>query len=84
MLTYLNLGNVYAAVQEFEKAEQAYRRTLEINPYYAFGSFALARLYLQTNRAGRAVTILEQVSSWLPQDVDAARLLKAARKQMNR
>jgi spermidine synthase len=84
VLTYLNLGNVYAAVQEFEKAEQAYRRTLEINPYYAFGSFALARLYLQTRRAGRAVTILEQVGSWLPPDADAVRLLKVARKQMNR
>lgn len=84
VLTYLNLGNVYTAVQEFEKAEQAYRRTIEINPYYVFGSLALAKLYLQTHRPGRAVTVLEKVGLWLPQDADAARLMNAARKQMNR
>jgi len=84
VLTYLNLGNVYTAVQEFDKAEQAYRRTIEINPYYVFGSLALARLYLQTHRPGRAVTVLEQVGLWLPQDMDAGRLMNAARKQMNR
>ena len=84
VLTYLNLGNVYTAVQEFEKAEQAYRRTIEINPYYVFGSLALARLYLQTHRPGRAVTVLEQVGLWLPEDADAGRLMNAARKPMNR
>ena len=40
---------------EFEKAEQAYQKTLEINPYYLFGSLSLARLYLQTNRPDQAV-----------------------------
>ena len=80
VLTYLNLGNVYSAVQEFEKAEEAYRRTLEINPYYAFGSFALAKLYLQTNRPDRAVTVLQKVKEWPPYDPELRRFLNRALK----
>ena len=78
MITYLNLGNVYSAVQEFGKAEEAYRKTLEINPYYVFGSLSLAKLYLQTNRPDRAVAVLQKVKEWLPHDSDVTRFLNLA------
>jgi spermidine synthase len=70
-------------VQEFEKAEQAYLRTLEINPYYVFGSLSLARLYLQTNRPNQAVAVLRKVEGWLPDDPDVARFLKLALNKSN-
>jgi spermidine synthase len=77
----MNLGNVYSAVQEFEKAEQAYRRALEINPYYVFGSLSLAKLYLQTNRPDQAVVVLQKVKEWLPNDPDVTRFLNIALKK---
>ncbi|MDP7552631.1 MAG: fused MFS/spermidine synthase, partial [Nitrospinaceae bacterium] len=46
VLAWLNLGNVLRSLERFDKAEIAYRRTLEINPFYIFGNIALAQLYL--------------------------------------
>ena len=79
VLTHLNLGNVYVVVQDFERAEREYRRTLEINPYYYFGAVSLARLYLQTGKPEQAGTILEEFSTWFPGDSTIAQLLKSAR-----
>jgi len=79
VLTHLNLGNVYVAVQDYEGAEREYRRTLEINPYYYFGAVSLARLYLQTGKPEQAETVLEEISTWFPADFAITQLLKSAR-----
>ncbi len=76
VLTHLNLGNVFVAVQEYEKAEREYRITLEINPYYYFGAVSLARLYLQTGKPERAEAVLEKMSTWFPGDPTLMQLLK--------
>ena len=65
------------------KAEQAYRRALEINPYYVFGSLSLAKLYLQTNRPDQAASVLRKVKEWLPYDSDVTRFLSLALKKSN-
>jgi len=70
-------------VQEFGKAEEAYRKTLEINPYYVFGSFSLAKLYLQTNHPDKAVAVLQKVKEWLPHDSDVTRFLNLALEKTN-
>ncbi len=80
VITWLNLGNVYAAVMEHEKAEAMYRRTLQINPHYVFGAYALARLYIQTNRPEAALGVLGQVRELLPADPELRRLTSLARK----
>ena len=84
VMTHLNLGNVYAAVQEYGKAEQAYLKTIEINPYYVFGSLSLAKLYLQTNRRDQAMAILKKINELLPHDPEVNLLMKRALQQLNR
>ncbi len=83
VIAFLNFGNVYSAAQEFAKAEQAYRKTLEINPYYVFGSLSLARLYLQTNRPDQAVAVLQKVKEWLPHEPEVNRFLNLALEKSN-
>jgi len=68
VLAWLNLGNVLRSLERFDKAEIAYRRTLEINPFYIFGNIALAQLYLTAKQPERAVEILESVLEWHPGD----------------
>lgn len=80
VLTHLNLGNVYVAVQEYEKAEREYRMTLEINPYYYFGAVSLARLYLQTGKPEPAEAVLKEISTWFPGDSTLMQLLKSAQR----
>lgn len=68
VLTYLNMGNVYMALHQNEAAEAAYKKAVEINPYYLFGDIALAKLYIFTNQAAKAADLLRQVVSWQPAD----------------
>jgi len=46
----LTLGQLYDQLGEFERAEQAYKRLVEISPHRGGGYAALANLYLQANR----------------------------------
>jgi spermidine synthase len=68
VLAWLNLGNVLRSLERLDDAEIAYRRTLEINPYYIFGNIALAQLYLTAKQPERAVEVLESVLEWHPGD----------------
>jgi superkiller protein 3 len=47
---HVRLGELYARLQQFDKAEQAYTRAIEIMPSQAESYVALADLYLQANR----------------------------------
>jgi len=64
VMTYLNQGNVLQTLKRFDEAETVYRKTLSLNPYYVFGSVALARLYLSTERPAEAEKVLEKVLEW--------------------
>ena len=68
VMTYLNQGNVLKALKRYDEAETAYRKTLALNPYYVFGSVALAKLYLSTGRPARAEEVLEKVLEWYAGD----------------
>ncbi|MFQ5481170.1 MAG: fused MFS/spermidine synthase [Nitrospinaceae bacterium] len=78
VLAYYNLGNVYRTLKQSAKAERAYLKTLEINPYYAFGALAVARFHLATGRPGLAVDILKKTSAWLPEDAETRTVLGLA------
>ena len=43
VMTYYNMANIFLELKLMDQAESAYRRTLEINPFYVFGSIGLAR-----------------------------------------
>jgi len=64
VMTYLNRGNVLNALKRYDEAETAYRKTLALNPYYVFGSVALAKLYLSTGKPAQAVEVLKKVLEW--------------------
>lgn len=49
---WLNLGNAYRGLQQFEKAEQAYARARELDPALHEVSFNLAVLYLDVEKPG--------------------------------
>lgn len=68
VMTHLNLGNVLNALKRYEDAETAYRKTLTLNPYYVFGSVALAKLYLSTGKPEQAVEVLAKVLEWYKGD----------------
>ena len=46
----MSLGELYSQFRMFEKAEQAYRKLVDISPLQPGGYMALAGLYLQANR----------------------------------
>ncbi len=49
---WLNLGNAYRGLQQFEKAEQAYRKAQELEPSLSDVSFNLAVLFLDVEKPG--------------------------------
>jgi Tfp pilus assembly protein PilF len=58
---FVNLGNAYRGTQQFDRAEAAYRRALELDPSLTDVEFNLAVLYLDGDRPGTpALTRLEQ------------------------
>ncbi len=58
---WLGLGNAYRGAQQFEKAEEAYRKALELEPSLTEVHFNLAVLYLDGEKPGLpALARLEQ------------------------
>ena len=49
---WLNLGNAYRGLKAFEKAEDAYRRALSLDPKLVDANYNLAVLYLDGDKAG--------------------------------
>lgn len=68
VMTHLNRGNVFNALNRYDEAERAYQKSLALNPYYVFGSVALSKLYISTGRAEAAAEVLEKVLEWYAGD----------------
>ena len=64
ILAWLNMGNVLKGLKRFGEAEIAYKRTLEINPFYLYGNIALAQLYLVSKEPEKALDVLRPVRKW--------------------
>ena len=64
ILAWLNMGNVLKGLKRFGTAEIAYKRTLEINPFYLYGNIALAQLYLASKEPEKALDVLRPVRKW--------------------
>ena len=58
------MGNVFKGLERFSAAEIAYKRTLEINPFYLFGNIALAQLYLASKEPEKALDVLQPIREW--------------------
>ncbi len=64
LMTFLNQGNVYSAMEKYELAEIAYSNASEINPYYLFSHINLAKTYLASGRASEAEKTLKSILTW--------------------
>jgi len=72
VLAWLNLGNVLKGLNQFNAAEIAYKRTLEINPFYIFGSVSLAQLYLASKEPEKALNVLGSLDRWHDSDSEVS------------
>lgn len=72
VLAWLNMGNVFKGMKRFGAAEIAYKRTLDINPFYLYGNIALAQLYLTTKAPEKALDVLNSVREWHPGDSEVS------------
>lgn len=68
VMTHLNMGNVFSAMERYDQAELAYKKSVAINPFYVFGYIGLAKLYITMGQASKASRILREVSEWHPDD----------------
>ncbi len=64
VLAWLNMGNVFKGIERFSAAEIAYKKTLQINPFYLYGNIALAQLYLASNAPEKALDVLRSARKW--------------------
>jgi spermidine synthase len=84
ILTYLNLGNTYSSNGQYAQAEFAFKKTLAINPYFIFGSIALAKLHMNQREPEKSANILEDVVAWNSTDAETRFYLGIAYKFSNR
>ncbi len=64
VLAHMNMGNIYQELKLTDEAENAYLKTIKANPFYVFGSLALARLYVFSGQPDKALTILQKTLTW--------------------
>ncbi len=72
ILAWLNMGNILKGQKRFSAAEIAYKRTLGINPFYLYGSIALAQLYIESKHPEKALDVLKSVREWHTQDSEVS------------
>ena len=68
ILAQMNIGNIYQELKLTEKAEKAYLKTLDSNPFYVFGSLSLARLYIFSGQPDKAIKIINDTLEWYDGD----------------
>ncbi len=68
VMAYYNMANIFLELKLMDQAESAYRRTLEINPFYVFGSIGLARLHVFSGQPDKAIEILRDTLTWYAGD----------------
>jgi spermidine synthase len=78
VMAYYNMGNIFHELKLSEEAESAYLKTLEINPFYVFGSIGLSRLYVFSGQPDKAIQVLRDTLKWYAGDQDVSLYLGLA------
>ncbi len=96
---WMNLGNAYRGLKEFDKAEDAYQRALQLDPKLVDASYDLAILYLDGEKPGlpalerlqRGVSFLDAYEQAGGKDArtaayrkDASRAIEREKKRLER
>ncbi len=79
---YFNLAMAYKGKQEWEKAKEAYYKSLEINPNGYESYFNLAYLALNDNDPSEAINCYKKALEINPQDWESVYFLSLAQMQM--
>ena len=66
----VNLGNLYTAQRDFERAERAYRLALELDRAWVPAYINLADLYRQTGRDAQGISLLRSGIEQRPRSAD--------------
>ena len=72
--TYLNLGNLRFMKNDFKKAEEYYKKSIELVPEYISAMKNLAILYSRTGRQKLAIETWEKVRFYAPSDPDVQKV----------
>lgn len=65
---YKDLGNVYFDMEQFTKAEEAFKDAIKTDPSYALGYNNLAAVYLRFQKYAQAVSALTTAYDLAPED----------------
>lgn len=58
---YYNEGLTYAKQGRFDLAEESFKKTVEVNPYFCLGYYGLGRIYMyKKDSMEKAITCLEE------------------------
>lgn len=80
----VNLGEIYWARGRKDKAEEAWRRLLSVNPDRALGQARLADVFAEHNMMGQALELYQKALKAEPQNVQIQRGMALALERMNR
>ena len=98
-VAWMNLGNAYRGLKEFDKAEEAYRKALQLDPKLTAANYNLAILFLDGDKPGMpalqrlqtGVTFLDAYEQAGGKDVrlasyrkDASRAIEREKKRLER
>jgi tetratricopeptide (TPR) repeat protein len=72
------MANIYLELKLMDKAELAFQETLEINPFYVFGSIGLARSHLFSGQPDKAIAVLRDTLKWYGGDQEVSLYLGLA------
>lgn len=67
--TYYNLGNAYIDLEQWEEAETAFARALEIEPNLYRAEYNMARVYIHSRNYRSAVDILNKLLERDPENI---------------
>lgn len=67
--TYYNLGNAYIELEQWNEAETAFARAIEIQPDLYRAEYNMARVYIHSKNFNRAVDILNTLLERDPENV---------------
>ncbi|HDQ14524.1 MAG TPA: tetratricopeptide repeat protein [Sediminispirochaeta sp.] len=73
--TYFNLGNAYFEMGRWAESEQAFARSLELDPDFHRAAFNRARVLIKLDRTSTAVTVLEALLREDPENITVMELL---------
>jgi arylsulfatase A-like enzyme/Flp pilus assembly protein TadD len=68
VIAHFQLGDVYRAQRDLERAEQAFQRTLELRPDYPMALRRLGEIYLARRRYPEAEAVYKKVLAQSPND----------------